>query len=43
MDDRVRGVSDFSCAVRGGGALSASMTVLTVYGDVHTSVEVNLS
>ncbi len=29
MDDRVQGISDFSCAVRG-EALSASVTVLTV-------------
>ena len=41
MDDRVRGVSNFSYTVTG-DKLSASLTVNTVFGDYETSVEVNL-
>ena len=42
MDDRVRGISDFSYTVEG-DALRASLTVNTVYGDTQTSVEVNIT
>lgn len=42
MDDRIQGISDFSYAVSG-DALSAEMTVQTVYGNVEASVEVTLS
>lgn len=42
MDDRVRGVSGFSYSVDG-AALSASMTVNTVYGDMQTTLEVTLT
>lgn len=42
MDDRVRGISDFTYTVVG-NTLSASFTVNTVYGDTQTSVEVNLN
>ena len=42
MDDRVRGISDFSYTVEG-TTLRASLTVNTVYGDTQTSVEVNLN
>ena len=42
MDDRVRGISDFSYSIDG-NVLSASLTVNTVYGDTLTTVEVNLN
>ena len=42
MDDRVRGISDFTYSVAG-NTLSASFTVNTVYGSEQTSVEVNIS
>lgn len=42
MDDRVRGISDFTYSIEG-NTLSASFTVNTVYGDTQTSVEVNLN
>ena len=42
MDDRVRGISDFSYTVEG-DTLRASLTVNTVYGDTQTSVEVNIT
>lgn len=42
MDDRVRGISDFSYTVEG-NTLRASLTVNTVYGDTQTSVEVNIT
>lgn len=42
MDDRVQGISDFSYTVSG-DALTASLTVNTVYGAVESSVEVNLN
>ena len=42
MDDRVRGISDFTYSVEG-NTLSASFTVNTVYGSEQTSVEVNIS
>ena len=41
-DDRIRGLSDYQCAAEG-DRLTASMTVNTVYGDVQTTVEVNLA
>lgn len=42
MDDRIRGISDFSYTASG-NALSASFTVNTVYGDTQTTVEVNVA
>ena len=42
MDDRVRGISEFSYAVSD-DTLTASFTVQTVYGDTETSVEVNVT
>ena len=42
MDDRVRGISNYTYSVEG-DALKASFTVNTVYGDEQTSVEVNLN
>ena len=42
MDDRVQGISDFSYTVSG-NVLTASLTVNTVYGEVESSVEVNLN
>ena len=42
MDDRVRGISDFSYTVEG-DTLRASLTVNTVYGETQTSVEVNIT
>ena len=41
MDDRVRGISNFSYTVEG-DKLSASLTVNTVFGEMDTSMEVNL-
>lgn len=41
MDDRVRGISNFTYTVTG-DQLSASLTVNTVFGGYETSVEVNL-
>lgn len=41
MDDRVRGISNFTYTVTG-DRLSASLTVNTVFGEYETSVEVNL-
>lgn len=41
MDDRVRGISNFTYTVTG-DQLSASLTVNTVFGDYDTNVEVNL-
>lgn len=41
MDDRVRGIPNFSYTVEG-DKLSASLTVNTVFGEMDTSVEVNL-
>ena len=42
VDDRVRGISDFSYSVSG-NVLNATFTVDTVYGETQTNVEVNLS
>lgn len=42
MDDRIRGISDFSYTASG-NVLSASFTVNTVYGDTQTTVEVNVA
>lgn len=42
MDDRVRGISDFTYTVKR-EVLTATLTVSTVYGDVQTSVEVNIT
>lgn len=42
VDDRVRGISDFSYSVSG-NVLNATFTVDTVYGETQTTVEVNLS
>lgn len=42
VDDRVRGISDFSYTVDG-NFLSASFAVNTVYGSTQTTVEVNLT
>lgn len=42
MDDRVRGISNFSYTVEG-DKLSASLTVNTVFGEMESSVEVNLN
>lgn len=42
VDSRVTGLSDFSYSVSG-NALTASLTVNTVYGDTQTTVEVNLT
>lgn len=42
MDDRVLGISNFSYTVEG-DKLSASLTVNTVFGEMDTSVEVNLN
>lgn len=41
MDDRVRGISNFTYTVTG-DQLSAFLTVNTVFGEYETSVEVNL-
>lgn len=42
MDDRIRGISDFSYTASG-NTLSASFTVNTVYGSTPTTVEVNVT
>lgn len=42
VDDRIRGISGFTY-VLAGDTMTASMTVHTVYGDIPTSVEVNLA
>lgn len=42
MDDRVRGISNFTYSVKR-EVLTATLTVSTVYGDVQTSVEVNIT
>ena len=42
MDDRVRGISDFTYSVSG-NTLNASLTVNTVYGKIETGVEVNIT
>ena len=42
MDDRVRGISNFSYTVEG-DKLSAFLTVNTVFGEMESSVEVNLN
>lgn len=42
VDDRVRGISDFSYTVDG-NSLEASFTVNTVYGSTQTTVEVNIT
>lgn len=42
MDDRVRGISDFTYSVSG-NTLNASLTVNTVYGEIETGVEVNIT
>lgn len=42
MDDRIRGISDFSYTASG-NTISASFTVNTVYGDTQTTVEVNVT
>ena len=41
MDDRVKGISDFECAMDV-DELHCSFTVNTVYGDVETKTEVTL-
>lgn len=42
MDDRVRGISNFSYSTNG-NTLTASFTVNTVYGATQTTVEVNVA
>ena len=42
VDDRVRGISDFEYSITG-NAMTCSLTVNTVYGDIPTTVEVNLT
>lgn len=42
MDDRVTGIRDFAHSFDGDN-LTADLTVTTVYGDINTSLEVNLS
>lgn len=42
MDDRVRGISNFSYSTNG-NILTASFTVNTVYGATQTTVEVNVA
>ena len=42
MDDRVRGISNFSYTMDG-DSMYASVTVDTVYGSIPTTVEVTLS
>ena len=42
MDDRVRGISNFSYAVEG-DRMTATLTVNTVFGTFDTTLEVNLS
>ena len=42
MDDRVTGIRDFKYTVVD-DVLTASLTVLTVYGDVQSTTEVNLA
>lgn len=42
VDDRIRGISDFSYSVSG-NTLAASFTVNTVYGSKQTTVEVNIT
>ena len=42
MDDRVTGIQNFQYTVVD-DTLTASLTVLTVYGDVQTTTEVNLA
>lgn len=42
VDDRIRGISDFSYSVSG-NTLTASFTVNTVYGSNQTTVEVNIT
>lgn len=42
MDDRVLGISDFSCTINE-DKITAEFAVNTVYGDTTTGVEVNLS
>ena len=44
MDDRVRGISNFSYTLSDDGeTMTATVTVNTVYGEVQTTVEVNLT
>lgn len=44
MDDRVCGISNFSYTLSNDGdTMTASVTVNTVYGEVQTTVEVNLT
>lgn len=42
VDDRIRGISDFSYSVSG-NSLTASFTVNTVYGSKQTTVGVNVT
>ena len=42
MDDRVTGIRDFSHSFDG-DILTATLTVTTVYGDINTSLEFDLS
>lgn len=42
MDDRIRGISDFSYTMDG-NSMTVSLTVDTVYGETQTTVEVNLN
>ena len=42
VDDRVRGISNFEYSLNG-NAMTCSLTVNTVYGDIPTTVEVNLT
>lgn len=42
MDDRIRGISDFSYTMDG-NSMTVSLTVNTVYGETQTTVEVNLN
>lgn len=42
VDDRVRGISNFEYSLNG-NAMTCSLTVNTVYGDITTAVEVNLT
>lgn len=42
MDDRIRGISDFSYTMDG-NSMTVSLTVDTVYGETQTTAEVNLN
>lgn len=42
MDDRVKGLSQFTYAIRG-DVLTAALVVDTVYGDIETTLEVHIT